>query len=731
MKEKRMCGFVKKEKKKKTHVPFRLNMLFFFVFVLFSVLILRLGVVQIVYGDDYRREIERTEEVTVNNPVPRGKMYDRNLNVMVDNEPLDAITYTRSQSTTSKEMLETAEKLAEIIKKPSDKVTERDKKDFWILKNPEEAEAKITEADLKRVEEGELEETDLYKLQLERITEAELNSFTEAELEVLAIYREFSSGYALTPQIVKNEDVTKVEFATVSENLDSLPGVGITTDWDRTYAYDETLRSVLGKVSSSEEGLPSERLDYFLSRGYSRNDRVGKSYIEYQYEDVLQGQKAKVKNLTDKAGNIVESELVSEGQRGNDLVLTIDMDLQLAVEKIIEQQLKEKKSYGNTQFLDRAFVVLMDPNTGELLTMAGKQYVRDPETGKTSINDFALGNITSSYTMGSAVKGATVLTGYNTGAIQPNTYLYDSPIKIKGTPVKKSWKNFGNINDLDALKYSSNVYMFRTAFNIAGANYVYEQPLDIRPGSFSIMRNSFAQFGLGVRTGVDLPNEMIGFKGTESNPGKLMDFAIGQYDTYTPMQLAQYVSTIANGGYRMEPHMVKEIRGPLDDNESLGPVVEEVTPTVMNKLDMQDSWIERVQLGFEKVAMEQGGTAYSHFGDEPYTVAAKTGTAEAFYDGPNKDQYEELQATYNISLVGYAPAENPEVAFAIVVPWAYQGSGHVMTKDIGEQVLDVYFDLKQNRAKEGNTEATAEVKVKNKEEVQTEQAEGSEEQAEE
>jgi len=98
----------KKKKKKKTHIPFRLNMLFFIVFLLFSVLILRLGVVQIVYGEDYKREIERTEDVTVNNPVPRGKMYDTNGNIVVDNEPENAITYTNNGASQG-EMIEVAE----------------------------------------------------------------------------------------------------------------------------------------------------------------------------------------------------------------------------------------------------------------------------------------------------------------------------------------------------------------------------------------------------------------------------------------------------------------------------------------------------------------------------------------------------------------------------------------------------------------------------------------------
>jgi cell division protein FtsI/penicillin-binding protein 2 len=240
------------------------------------------------------------------------------------------------------------------------------------------------------------------------------------------------------------------------------------------------------------------------------------------------------------------------------------------------------------------------------------------------------------------------------------------------------------------------------------------------------MRNSFAQFGLGVRTGIDLPNEMSGFKGSEVSPGKLLDLAIGQYDTYTPMQLAQYVSSIANGGNRMKPHMVKEIRDPVDNNEQLGPVAEDVSPTVLNRLDMKEEWIERVQSGFDKVAMEQGGTAYKYFGNKPYTVAAKTGTAEAFYDGPNRLDYSEPQETMNITLVGYAPAKNPEVAFAVVVPWAYQGhTGHSMSKEIGEEIMDTYFELKKERAKKDkeNTETSTDLKVENGKDVQKDQAE--------
>lgn len=689
------------KKKKKNQVPIRLNILFFAVFALFSILILRLGFVQIVYGDDYKREIERTEDVTVNTPVPRGKMYDTTGKVVVDNTPQNAITYTNNGAN-QEEMLQVAERLAKLIEKDTSKVQERDKKDFWIMKNPERAEEKVSEkeiAELKEKNEGENTDKDIYQLTLDRITENELNELTDDDLEVLAIYRDFSSGYKLTPQIVKNKEVTDEEFAIVSENLQMLPGVDTTTDWERYYIFNDTLKSVLGKVTSSEEGIPAEQLDYYLARDYSRNERVGKSYLELQYEEVLHGQKAKVKNVTDKAGTVLESVLISDGQRGKDLVLSIDMELQLEVEKIIEEELAAAKRSSGTGLLDRAYTVLMDPNTGEILTMAGKRIVKDSETGASTMQDDALGNITTTYNVGSAIKGATILTGYKEGVLSPGTVINDRPLLIKNTPPKKSWKTFGPINDINALKVSSNVYMFETAIRIGGGNYQPNQPLPLKASGFDVIRDSFAQFGLGVRTGIDLPNEQTGFKGASTLPGFMLDLSIGQYDTYSNMQLAQYVSTIANGGNRMEPHMVKEIREPLMNNEELGPVIQEIAPKVLNRIDAKEEWMDRVQEGFRRVMQEQGGTAYTYFGGKSYKPAGKTGTAQAFYDGPERSKFgKEPPEVMNLSLVGYAPSTNPEVAMAVLVPWAYQGNNdHKANLKIGNRVMDAYYELKQKR----------------------------------
>ncbi|MGK0533536.1 peptidoglycan D,D-transpeptidase FtsI family protein [Bacillus sp. 'calajunan'] len=689
-----------KQQKKKTHVPFRLNVLFFCVFLMFSAVIVRLGYVQIVRGEEYKNEVERKENSTISNPVPRGKIFDRYGRAVVDNAAVRTITFTKMKGSTAEARLETAEKLADLIEVPTDKLTDRDKKDYWLATHKEEAKEKITNKDRQELKDKKIDDKEVDERQRNRVTEEEVNQLSAKDLEVLAIKSKMDGGYAMTPQVIK-KDATEKEYAIISENLATLPGVDTNVDWDRKYIYDDLFRSVLGGVSTSDEGLPRERLDYYLVRDYNRNDRVGKSYLEQQYEDSLHGNKAEVRNITDKNGNILETINVSKGQSGNDLNLTIDMELQKRVEEIITKNLLRYK--GGQPLLDRAFVVMMNPKNGEVLSMAGKQLVE--ENGETKVQDFALGTMTSSYPMGSTVKGATVLTGYQTNAIQPGSVQLDEPIRLKGTPQKSSWKTMGYINDLTALKMSSNVYMFKTAMNLAGVQYVRGGTLDIPQKAFDTMRYYFGQFGLGVKTGIDLPNESAGQTGRGNQPGFLLDLSIGQYDTYTPLQLAQYVSTIANGGYRMQPQVVKEIRQPAVKPDEVGKVVHSMEPKVLNRIDMPESQIKRVQEGFRQVFNDSGGTATKYFTGAPYKAAGKTGTAQTVYGGDKeigRKANGERKETYNLTLVGYAPLEDPEVAFSVVVPWVDDKSG--INGYISRDIMDAYFDLKKIETGEASKE---------------------------
>lgn len=706
---------MKKKNKRKSHVSFRMNILFLGIFALFSVLILRLGLVQIVHGESYQREVERTEDVTVNTPVPRGRMYDRYNRVIVDNTPLNAITYTRFQGNTAEERLKIARQLAKLIDVPYStdaidvpektvdenaedivKITERDLKDYWIMLNPKEAEKKISDSDRSKVEAGEMTDEELYNRQLSRITKRDLQTLAD-DLEVLVIKRQMEAGYAQTPQIIK-KNVTPAEFAIVSENLSQLPGVDTTTYWERYYPQGGTLRTLLGNVSSANEGLPRDKVDYYLSRGYSRNDQVGTSYLEKEYESQLKGQKEQVQYITDRSGNLIDTLQLTEGQRGSDLVLTIDIELQQAVEEAITKQLIEKKQMSGTRFLDRAFVVMMDPNTGEILTMAGKRYTTDSKTGATKIEDFALGNLSTSYTMGSVVKGATVLAGLDSGAITTNTIFVDEPIKFAGTKEKKSFKNMGPINYSTALKQSSNVFMFKTVMAMADVQYRYNGSLPIKANTFAQLRSYYSQFGLGVSTGIELDNEATGFQGGSSIPGTALDLAIGQYDTYTPLQVVQYASTIANGGYRIKPQIVKEIRKPTIKEEEIGGVEYSFETQVLNRITMKQEYIKAVQSGLKRVTQEQGGSGYAAFASAPYNPAGKSGTAQAYEKNPNGG---DPIAVNNSTFIAYAPADNPEVAMAVVVPSAFTPSSpNNITKELARESMDLYFDLKQKGEKE-------------------------------
>ncbi|MGG4547361.1 penicillin-binding protein 2 [Rossellomorea marisflavi] len=700
---------MKEKKAKKNQTTVRMNLLFVSVFFLFSMLILRLGVVQIVKGSQYEAEVSRTENVKSDNGnPPRGKIYDRYRNVIVDNVPMNAITYTSTQSTKSKEMLEVAENLSKLIdidEKVIESINPRDKQDYWLLRNKEKAAELVTKDELAKLEADEGMNEDernkkVYEMQLDRIPKDELKAISKQELKVLAIFRQFNTGYALTPKIVKNKNVSDEEMARVSENLSSLPGVNVTTDWERKYVQDSTLRSILGKVSTTEQGIPTELVDDFKSKGYAMNDRVGTSYFESEYESLLKGKKEEIEHIT-KNGSVIDSQMIKEGHSGKDVYLTIDLKLQKELEKIVEEELsKQATKRWESPYLDRAYLIMMNPYTGEILSMVGKKYGHDKD-GNVELQDDALGTFTSEYGVGSAVKGATVLTGYMTDSLAIGEPLLDEAIQIKDTPVKRSWFNQSRgamyMTDKQALEWSSNAYMWKTAFKVAGVTYQKDQPMNIKRETFDTFRNHFKQFGLGVKTEIDLPGEADGLQGSEYKPGNLMDFAIGQYDTYTPMQLAQYVSTIANGGYRMQPHIMKEIREPNYESEKVGSLLYEHESKVLNRLDASEEEIHSVQQGFYRVAHGANGTA-NNFANAPYDAAAKSGTAEAFYYAPERGKNLE---TYNTTLVGYAPYSHPEVSFAVVLPASHQDKDPYVNKTIAKRAMDKYFELKKEYEKKG------------------------------
>src|SRR5699024_10923144 len=181
------------------------------------------------------------------------------------------------------------------------------------------------------------------------------------------------------------------------------------------------------------------------------------------------------------------------------------------------------------------------------------------------------------------------------------------------------------------------------------------------------MRGYYRQFGLGSETGIDLPSEATGQQSTPLDAGQAMFLAFGQFDTYTPLQLAQYSATIANGGTRFAPRLVSEIRETNQDTGEVGSLVKEIEPKIMNTIDVSPTVIERVQQGMYQVVNGNYGFAPGIFNSTPYVSAGKTGTAQAFYWGGNKSRQGE--SVTNVTYVGYAPYDDPEIAIAVVVPY--------------------------------------------------------------
>ncbi|MDK6679530.1 MULTISPECIES: penicillin-binding transpeptidase domain-containing protein [unclassified Aerococcus] len=686
-------------KRKETHWDRylnRLNILLVLVFAGFALLIFRLGYLQLVNGQTFEELVHLTETNVAKEGVPRGYIVDRDGHKLVDNEGLQAIGYTRGKNTSGEDMAKTARRLADFIEMDTEALTERDLKDYWAASHEDELNDRLSSEE-KRLKGGQL-----YDAQLNHIQSEDLDKLSDQDKEAAAIYKQMNSAYAFSTTLIKHENVTNEEVARVSEHSADLPGVTTTIDWKRVYPEKDLLRSVLGSVTTEKEGLPSHRANRYLAKGYARNDRVGQSYLEEMYEADLRGAKAKYETEVNQNGELVQNRQKYSGDIGNTLRLTIDTNLQKQVEAIAEDYLENKSTGENNQI----YVVATDPRNGEVLALGGK---RRGEDGK--LYDDALGTINASFEMGSTVKGATIAAGYYYDVLEPgadNTFV-DQAMNFSGTPIKASWWHAFDpsrrvvLDDRKALAVSSNVYMIRVAMAIGGMpEYTDGMSLvDLDPNLGNKLRHVYAQFGLGVETGIDLQNESTGLNGGDAAPGNYLDMSFGQFDTYTPMQLNQYVATIANGGKRYAPHLMKSIEKTdtsPDAKENFNQLIYKSQPRLLNEVQVDPAAIQAIQEGFRAVVADPDGLSHDLFGGFPVPVAAKTGTAETNDRG-----------IVNSTFVAYAPYDNPRIAISIVIPAKSSSAADVDAQSVGYDVLAAYFGQGSTRNEaDGDQEASQE-----------------------
>lgn len=601
-----------------------------FILILFLIIIVKVFDMQIVKKKYYNHLLEiKNNKIFMGCSSPRGRILDKNGKILVDNVGIKMLVYRKSNNTKKIE-IKIADSLAEII----------------------------------TIDEGNADDENIYS----HAKYGKLNSLNSKEKKAAKIYKLMQKDYYYQDKII-SKNVSDEEYARIIEA--NIPGVRGELDWERTYPYKEVLKNVFGRVSN---GLPKDNYEYYINNGYELNDRVGISNIEKMYENELKGQKAVYKINNDNTISKISNEV-----KGNDIRLNIDIDLQMEIEEILKNEMIKAKSKLNTKYYDRSFIVVSDVNTGDILSLVGLKI-------NTTKKDYYFTDIsneifTSSYTMGSIVKGASMTVGYKNNAINSNKKILDSCIKLYNNPIKCSWKKLGYINDIDALKYSSNYYQFNIALNINKDKYHYNKKVLLDDNLFNIYRNVFSEYGLGNKTEIDVPYESIGIKGKKESMDLLLNYTIGQYDTYTPLQIVQYINTIATKGKRYALNLANR------------------NVKLINEVKISNEKFERIHKGMMEV-FKKGGTASGYI-DEQIKVAGKTGTSESFLDTNSDGKID--TSTISTTLALFFPYDNPKYSITIISPHiSYENSSNnsykylinkYLSNKITNKMFALYFSL--------------------------------------
>lgn len=647
-----------KDNKKYFKFANRAIYIIFIVVVIFFLLIAsRVVDIQILKNPYYTNILKNSKQVVKILP-PRGRIYDRNGKLLVTNEEDIVVLYYPLKDFNDKEKWELAKKFSERFP-ISTELTVRELKDLYVYLHQDTImNEKITAEEKKS---KTLSASDLDNLVLERISDEEIASLSDEDKKIFSV--KIGMDFATKSRFgTITRNISKEDAAFLVEHKEEYPGFDIIFDWQRKYEKADLLKSILGKVSSDKQGIPIEEKNYLMLNGYNLNDRIGTSGLEKQYEDYLRGSVNKYELSVDEFGNLQQTE-IQQGNNGSDLHLTIDSDLQERLNTILANTLQTQKERSDK--LTNAMVTITEVETGEVLALASQTL---SEKEKNTSYDSASLTYLNAFSPGSTVKGATVYMGLDSGVVKPGEIILDEPMRIAGTPIKKSYNNYGLINEIDALRVSSNIYMFQIALRLGGATYVPNQPLSLNRDLIETMRKYYTSFGLGTYTLLDVPNEALGYQGQSTNVGHALDYAIGQYDTVTLVQLAQYVNTIATKGTKLRPYLVKKI-------ENDGTTILENKPKIDSILLGKHEYLENVTKGF---------IATNHSVDG-VTLALKTGTADT--DG---------HYTSN-AVVSFAPADKPKISVACAIPYAVDLD---KTSNIANPCIDVvkkvyheYFEL--------------------------------------
>ena len=536
----------------------------------------------------------------------------------------------------------------------------------------------------------------------------ESNNIEEIRKIIAIRYAIVQNGYSSTKALKIASDIPREAVAEFSENGDKFPGINIVVQPQREYPKGSLASHILGYASQISSDEYESRKDT-----YDQNDIIGKTGIEYVFEEYLRGKNG-TKQIDMAVDGTITAEYISEeAVAGADVVLTIDSNLQQITEEALAANIQKIASGGFGKVYDAkaGSCVVMNVNTGEVLAMANyPNYTPSEFVGGISNENWAKYRdneakplvdraIQNSYSPGSTFKMITAIAGLESGVINLNTTINDVGQYRKYSDYQpKCWvftdygRGHGWLNVSGAIEKSCNYFFYETADRMGIDNLV-----------------KYAKyFGLGGKTGIELPGETAGVLSSKETkqklypnevwgPGDTLQSAIGQlYNEFSPLQMARYISMLANGGHKIDVSIVKTIRK-ADGTEASR---DEINQFVNAKLGLQEEESEDLQInqnylnaileGMKSVTTDTEGTAYVRFRDFNISVGGKTGSAEA----PNN----QVHAWF----VGFAPFENPEIAIVVMV----ENGGHGnYTAEVVRDIMEEYFGMNTQNIEE-NMSAT-------------------------
>ena len=486
-------------------------------------------------------------------------------------------------------------------------------------------------------------------------------------------FKKVNNSYKYEDIILKN-NLTEGEVSLVLNS--DVKGLFIKESFDRFYPYNDTLKNVLGSVGP----IQKENKKHYLKKGYKLYEKVGISGLEKEYEEYLKGTNAKYKVNNDNSLT-----LVSEGKKGSNLYLSIDINLVNEINKIIKEELVKAKKHLNTQYLNDTYVIVGNPKTSEVYSLNGQRYLNDE-----TFTDISLNNINSAFTMGSVVKGATISVGYKYNLIEKGKKILDGCVKLKNKTEKCSFKELGYLDDVSALKMSSNYYQFLIAISLLGKKYSPNMDLNASEKEFNIYRDMLSSYGLGIITGIDLPNEKPGLKGNIISDDLLLNLAIGQYDTYTPIELFNYINTLAMKGKRISPSLVNEIK----NNDFL---IYKNKHEVVDNVQISNDDFNQIHKGFYEVMNNGTGLGFMN---RKLSPAGKTGTSESFIDTNNDGKID--TKTLTLTMAGFFPYDDPKVSLIVICPNTSHNNGknkdyiYYLTSKISRRITNIFNEQKNS-----------------------------------